>query len=108
MNDETRETMFLASKTNRLTRDKVVTKTIQESFTQEEFKAVMMDKSPTTIFVLPYSSKIPCYYITKRIMPSHDGVELYANNWADKAPVFYSWKEFYDLLVSSGLENVRF
>ena len=106
--DETRETMFFASIHRRLTKPKVVISTVDDPFTLDEVKQVMLDKSPVSIYVLPYSSKQPCIHITKRIMPSHNGVFLYYDAWADKTPKHYTWKEFYRELKSVGLENIRY
>lgn len=106
--EETRETMYLASLTNRLTRDKLVTTTVQEDFSQEEVKAIMLDKSPIALYVIPYSEKIPAINITKIIMPSDEGVYLYWDSWADKTPIHYPWEKFYDMLRSVGLRHFRF
>jgi len=103
-----RETMYIASIKNKLTRSKTVRNTIQEDFSLEEVKSIMLNKSPTCLFCLPYSEKKPCVHITKLIMPSHHGVYMYYDGWADKTPKYYNWKEFYNELLKMGLENIRF
>lgn len=108
MNESTREAMYFASIKNRLTRDKVVTATVQEEYTLDEVKAAMTERSPVSIYILPWSHKKPAIHITKTIMPSHEGVYMYYESWCDKTPTHYSWEQFYRELCYSGLSNIRF
>lgn len=108
ISDERREAMFLASIKNRLVHYKkeVVTKIVD--FTLDEFKDIMIEKSPVSIYHQMYSDTKPCYHITKQIMPSDGGVYVYADNAADKTPRLKSWESFYKELLYQGLEYIKF
>lgn len=108
MNDQYRNTMYKASLKNRLVHAKQVTVTKYENFTLDEFKQIMIEKSPTAIYNVLYSHETPCWHITKLIMTSEGGVWVYANNAADKTPKFKTWKEFYDMIAISGFQPIRF
>lgn len=100
--------MFYASLTNRIIHSKQETKTVTSNYTLEEFKEIMIDKSPTAIFHSEYSKKSPCWNITKLIMPSEGGVWVYASSAADKTPRFRTWEQFYNELAISGFDHVYF
>lgn len=108
MPDSYRETLFMASIKNRLVREKQVVKTELEDFTLDEVKAVMLDKSPVSLWVIGYSELKPCIHITKRIMPSHGGVWMHYDSWANKESKLFTWEQFYRELKKAGLHAIRF
>lgn len=108
MTDNQREAMYYASLKNRLVHYKEEKKTVPVNFTFEEFKEIMLNKSPTAIYHTQYSEKEPCWNITKTIMPSHGGVYIYADSAADKTPKFMDWESFYKMLLYQGLEYIKF
>lgn len=78
-----------------------------EDFTLEEFKKVMTEKSPVFIYCNEWSSKIPHFQITTRVMPS-SGFYYFCNAWADKTPVHTTIEEFYKKLQQPGLKYFSF
>lgn len=106
--DDARATMFFASIKNTLGKyveNKVAT---FRAFSANEIKQIMFDKSPVEIYNTLYSTKQPWMHITKRILPSHEGVYGYFNSAADKTPKYFTWAQFYWHLLIGGLENIRF
>lgn len=91
----------------RLVHTETITKEIEVDFTLDEVKKLFLEKSPTVIIITKYSTKTPCMYITKQIMPSDMGVFMYYNSWADKTPRFYDWESFYHELKLNGLGNIK-
>ncbi len=103
-----RETMFEASLKQRLVTYKEVVTHVPVNRSLEEIKQIFIEMSPTSLYVIPYSNKRPCIHITKQIMPSHGGVWMYYDSWADKTPKFYDWDNFYFELNRCGMENIKF
>ncbi len=108
INDETRETMFFASINNRLVKAREVKSIVYDNYSLEEFKKIMIEKSPVSLYHSMYSKKQPAYHITKRIMPSDGGAWIYANSAADKTPRLTSWESLYNELRIQGLEYITF
>jgi hypothetical protein len=77
-----------------------------EPFTLEEFKTIMLEKSPVFIYNTMYSKDKPLYQITSRFMPS--GVEFFCASWADKTPKRVTLEKFYHRLKVDGLEYAEF
>ena len=77
-----------------------------EPFTFEEFKAVMLEKSPVFIYNTMYSNDKPLYQMTSQFMPS--GVDFFCTSWADKTPQRITLEKFYHRLKTDGLEYVQF
>jgi hypothetical protein len=77
-----------------------------EPFTFEEFKAVMLEKSPVFIYNTMYSNDKPLYQITSHFMPS--GVTFFCTSWADKTPEKETLESFYQRLKRDGLEYAKF
>lgn len=109
MTDEYRDTMFRASLKMRLATPRVITRTVFDPVSLEEFKRIMLDKSPVHLWCDKYSANHPCYIITKRIVPSDGGIWMYAHSWADKTPKLVPWDKAYRMLnVSPGLHELKF
>lgn len=106
--DDARATMFFASIKNTLGKYVENKTVVFEALSANEIKQIMFDKSPVQIYNILYSTKEPWMYITKRILPSHEGVYGYFNSAADKTPKYFTWPQFYWHLLISGLENIRF
>lgn len=106
--DDARATMFFASIKNTLGKFVENKVAVFEAFTANEIKQTMFEKSPVHIYNLEYSKKEPWMHITKRILPSHEGVYGYFNSAADKTPKYFTWAQFIWHLFISGIENIRF
>lgn len=106
--DDARATMFFASIKNMFGKYVENKAAVFEAFTANEIKQTMFDKSPVHIYNLEYSKKEPWMHITKRILPSHEGVYGYFNSASDKTPKYFTWAQFYWHLLISGIENIRF
>jgi hypothetical protein len=98
-------------KDNRLVRTELVTREIEIDLTYHEIKKLMIEKSPTEIFVIPYSSTKPLIHITKPILESDNEISIYYeshyNNY-NKNEKSLTWIEFYNVLKKYGLSNIRF
>jgi hypothetical protein len=79
-----------------------------KDFTLDEFKKIMLEKSPVSLYHTMYSEKRPCYHITKPVMPTDGGVWVFADSAADKTPKLRSWESFYKELLYQGLEYIKF
>lgn len=103
--DDQREAMFVASVQNRFYHKNGDAYT---NFTLDEFKAILIEKSPVSIWCDMYSPDVPLYNITRRIMPSDGGVWAYAHSAGHKNADLITFRDFYRELKVSGLENFRF
>jgi len=108
--DEYRKTMYYSSLKNSLVHQRIemVSVTKFEDYTLEEFKEILVNKSPTAIYNIMYSTEKPCWHITRLVMPSDGGVWCYANNSANKIPRFKTWEQFYNMIKISGFQPIRF
>lgn len=106
--DDARATMFFASIKNTFGKYVENKTVVFEAFSANEIKQIMFDKSPVQIYNILYSTKEPWMHITKRILPSHEGVYGYFNSAADKTPKYFTWAQFYWHILVSGIENIRF
>ena len=106
--EEQRDAMYWASIKNVLYHEKEVKKVELVPFTFEEFKTVMIQKSPVMIYNTMWSEKKDFYRITKMISPSDDGVWMYCQGSADKTPKLWSWQGFYRHVKSNGIEHIKF
>jgi len=95
-------------KDNRLVRTELVTREIEIDLTYHEIKKLMIEKSPTEIFVMTYSSSKPCIRITKPILDSDKEICVCYESCKDKDEYFLTWIGFYNLLEKYGLSNIRF
>ena len=93
---------------NRLVRIETITKQIEVDLTFHEIKKLMIEKSPTEIFVMTYSSSKPCIRITKPILDSDKEICVCYESRKDKNEYFLTWIGFYNLLKKYGLSNIRF
>lgn len=100
------EQQFSYSEENKLTRDELVVKTIQADLTLSEIKKILLNKSPEYLFVTPYSTKKPFWYITRKI--TENGVYMYCDAIVDKREKFYDWNVFYSELKKVGLKYIKF
>lgn len=105
---EPRQTYYEASVQNRFVTYKKRTVTDALIPTVDEFKKILIEKSPCFIFHDKYSSEKPCYEITKIVMPSDEGVYLTCPSWGDKTPIFHSWEEIHRAFRIQGFEYFRF
>lgn len=78
-----------------------------EPFSLDEFRSVLLDKSPTFIYCDEWSIDKPLYEIKARILPE-GGITYVCNSWSDKSPVNISIADFYVVLKLQGLERFRF
>jgi hypothetical protein len=106
--EDIRKTFYEASLKNRFVVYREVKHTVADTVPLEQFIEILLDKSPTAIYHQLWSADKPLYVIPKRIYRSHGGVIVYSNKWADKTPVFKTWKEFYDELRIQGMEHFKF
>lgn len=108
MTDSQREAHYEASIKNRFVTYKEVIKTVSVNPTLEQFIEILLDKSPTAIYHDMWSGDKPLYVIHKLIYRSHGGANVHSNAWADKTPVFKTWRELYDEFRFQGMENFKF
>ena len=85
---------------------KEVVKTINDTMTSFQFKALLTRSMPFEIFNSHYSTKKPCWYIAQYI--DEDTVLYYADNWADKTPKEITLDDLYESWKLQGLENCYF
>ncbi len=103
-----RTAIVFAPLTTRLVRQTKVDAFQTVNLTLDEFRELMIEKSPESLWHGQYSAARPCYHITKRIMPTDEGVYLYADSAADKTPRFETWEKLYRSLQIQGLDQFIF
>lgn len=95
-------------KDNRLVRIETITKQIEVDLTFHEIKKLLIEKSPTEIFVMSYSGTKPCITITKPILEGDIVICMRYESHHDKKEYSPSWVDFYTILKKYGLSNIRF
>jgi len=93
---------------NRLIRIETITKQIEIELTFHEIKKLFIEKSPTEIFVIPYSSSKPCISISKPILEGDTEICIIYESHHNKNQYFVTWTSFYTILKKYGLSNIRF
>lgn len=106
--NDIRQTYYEASIKNRFVTYKEVVNVVPVNPTLEEFIEILLNKSPTAIYHELWSKEKPLYEITKLTYRSHGGVEIFSSGWADKNPVFKTWKDLYDEFRLQGFEHFKF
>jgi len=95
-------------KDNRLVRIETVTKQIEVDLTYHEIKKLLIEKSPTEIFVVTYSSSKPSIIITKPILEGDTEIFMRYESRQNKNEYSTTWIDFYNILKKYGLSNIRF
>ena len=106
--EKQRESMYYGSLKNHLVTTRLITKTVYDPISFEDFRRIMIEKSPVFIYNTMWSEKNRLYEITKQIYPSDEGITFICKAWADKSPKFKSFQDFYNMLLSEGIEYIKF
>jgi len=95
-------------KDNRLVRIETITRQIEVDLTFHEIKKLLIEKSPSEIFVMSYSSTKPCISITKPILEGDTEIFMCYESHHNKKEYSVTWIDFYTILKKYGLSNIRF
>ena len=93
---------------NRLVRIETITKEIEVDLTYNEIKKLLIEKSPSEIFVMTYSSTKPSIIITKPILEGDSEIFMRYESRQNKNEYSTTWIDFYQILKKYGLSNIRF
>lgn len=106
--EDQREAMYYGSLKMRLVKPREIVTTVYDAVTLEEFRQIMIEFSPTAIYNTQWSEKKALYTINKRIYPSDEGITFVCNSWAEKTPKFKTFEQFYYMILSEGMEYIKF
>lgn len=83
-----------------------ITKTINDTISLEQFKALLQRSMPKEIYNSHYSNQKPCYHIVEYI--DDEVLIWYADAWADKTPKKATFDELYQSIRYEGLAECYF